>query len=62
VRFIALSDSHTQHRLQRVPDGHVLLQTGDFTNTGTLEEVRDFATWLATMPHACKLLVAGNHD
>ena len=63
VRFVAISDTHTQHRqLPRVPDGDVLLHTGDFTNTGTLEEVQDFATWLATMPHAHKLLVPGNHD
>jgi len=63
VRFVAMSDTHTQHRqLPRVPGGDVLLHTGDFTNTGTLEEVQGFAAWLATMPHAHKLIVPGNHD
>lgn len=35
---------------------------GDFTNHGSLQEVREFAAWLASLPHRHKVIVPGNHD
>ena len=40
----------------------MLVCTGDFTNTGELEEIEDFIDWFAAFPHRHKLLIAGNHD
>ena len=40
----------------------VLLHAGDFTNTGELEQVQSFSTWLAKYPCTTKVVIAGNHD
>ena len=50
------------HRSMDIPDGDVLIHTGDFTNHGSLDEVKDFASWLSTLPHRIKIIVPGNHD
>ena len=34
-----------------VPDGDVLLHCGDFTQTGTPQEVRAFCRWFGALPH-----------
>ena len=62
VRFVCLSDTHMRHRDIAVPAGDVLVHTGDFTNHGSLEEVREFAAWFAAQPHPLKIVVPGNHD
>jgi len=38
------------------------VHTGDFTNQGTLEEVKYFDDFLATLPHKHKIIVCGNHE
>ena len=35
---------------------------GDVTARGDLEDVKDFNTWLGTLPHPHKIMIAGNHD
>ena len=40
----------------------MLLHTGDFTQTGKLEEIRAFCEWFGAQPHPRKILIAGNHD
>lgn len=62
MRIVCLSDTHTHHRKLTVPDGDVLVHTGDFTRKGSEADVADFNAWLGTLPHPHKLVVAGNHD
>jgi len=63
VRFIAISDTHTQHALlTMIPQGDVLIHAGDFSNTGTLTEVLSFCEFMKTLPHPKKYLCPGNHD
>jgi len=62
VRFVCISDTHSTHRKVTIPDGDVLICTGDFTRHGERETVEDFNSWLKTLPHKHKLLVYGNHD
>ena len=45
-----------------IPDGDILIHAGDFTRCGHLQEVRDFNTWLGTLPHKHKIVIAGNHE
>jgi Icc-related predicted phosphoesterase len=40
----------------------VLIHAGDLTNLGTEEELREALTWLGRLPHAHKVVIAGNHD
>ena len=62
VRFVCISDTHSKNPYDAIPDGDVLLHCGDFSQTGTLEEVAKFAEWFGSLPHARKILIAGNHD
>lgn len=61
-RFVCISDTHMLHDQLEVPDGDVLIHTGDFTCHGSLEEVQAFADWMKSLPHAIKVIVPGNHD
>mgnify|MGYP001620152767 FL=1 len=59
--FVILGDTHGFH--PDVPDGDVLIHTGDFTQGwGGREHVKDVAKWLGNMPHVYKFLIGGNHD
>jgi Icc-related predicted phosphoesterase len=62
VRFVALSDTHGLHASLQVPLGEILLFAGDMCGRGRLEEVREFGSWLAALPHKHKIVIAGNHD
>lgn len=63
MKIVALSDTHSKHRLiEEVPDGDVLVHAGDMTETGDLREVEDFAEWFSSFNHEYKMVVAGNHD
>ncbi len=62
MRCVAISDTHGLHRKLSVPDGDLLLVTGDITNRGMLSEVEDFDRFLGGLPHRCKVVIAGNHD
>jgi len=64
ARIVCISDTHsmTSHMNRSVPDGDVLIHAGDFTRCGHLQEVRQFNTWLGSLPHPHKIVVAGNHE
>lgn len=62
-RLVFISDTHDLHRqMAEIPDGDVLIHTGDFTNNGSEACVADFLAWMASQAHAEKVLIAGNHD
>ena len=63
-RIIMISDTHCGHRHMWVPDGDVLIHAGDFLAEWDHSEAQlsDFASWLASLPHAAKIVCAGNHD
>lgn len=62
LRVVCISDTHMQCRRVEIPPGDVLIHAGDLTGSGTLEELASEAAWLRTMPHAHKVIIAGNHD
>lgn len=62
LNCVMISDTHGLHRELELPNADILIHAGDFCLKGTLEEVQDFADWLATCPHQHKIVVAGNHD
>lgn len=63
TRFVMISDTHERHeQLGTLPEGDVLVHSGDFTIDGTRQYVIDFLQWFESQPHALKILVAGNHD
>ncbi|KAF9531261.1 Metallo-dependent phosphatase-like protein [Crepidotus variabilis] len=60
TRFVCISDTHT-HEIE-VPDGDVLLHSGDLTNLGTEKDFEKTMKWLCGLPHKVKIIIAGNHD
>jgi len=53
TRFVCISD--TQSHVFRVPDGDVLLHSGDLTNHGTHAEFVKTMEWLYELPHKIKM-------
>lgn len=63
VRIVALADTHLAHEgAQAIPDGDVLVHAGDLLQHGSLEELVRAAAFFGALPHARKIVVAGNHD
>lgn len=62
MRIVCLSDTHGHHDRIHVPDGDVLIHSGDFCHRGLERDVLAFAAWLDRLPHKHKVVVAGNHD
>ncbi|KUI68492.1 putative rhamnogalacturonate lyase C [Cytospora mali] len=61
IRIVCLSDTHDRIA-QDVPDGDLLIHSGDLTNPGGAEEIQKQIDWLDSLPHRHKVFVAGNHD
>ncbi len=63
MRIVAVADTHCYERhLGALPDGDVFVHAGDLLQRGTIDELCQAAEWLRALPHAHKLVVAGNHD
>ncbi len=62
MRVVCLSDTHERGRHVVVPDGDVLVHAGDLTSRGALDSIEREADWLRRLPHAHKVVIAGNHD
>jgi Icc-related predicted phosphoesterase len=62
MRIVCISDTHNCNGQIDVPDGDLLIHSGDATITGTVEEIKLFNVWFASLPHKHKIFVAGNHD
>ncbi|KAI0076960.1 Metallo-dependent phosphatase [Panus rudis PR-1116 ss-1] len=60
TRFVCISDTHS-HTFP-VPEGDVLLHSGDLTHTGKLSQMKVTTDWIRELPHPHKIIIAGNHD
>ncbi len=69
-RFIVMSDTHLFHShinltpLLKSDADNVLLHCGDFTDSGTTGEVRQFVEYLQSIQHHFKsmVVICGNHE
>ena len=62
IRLVAVGDTHTFQRHMKVPEGDIFVHVGDMLRGGELDELADVAEWLCALPHAHKVIIAGNHD
>lgn len=60
MRVVCISDTHKS--FPEVPDGDLLIHSGDFSFRASIQDVIEFNEWLGTLPHPNKILVPGNHD
>ncbi len=62
ITYVCMGDSHGKHEGIVVPDGDILLHSGDYSMMGYEHEVRSFLIWYESQPHAAKVLTNGNHE
>lgn len=62
TRIVCISDTHNCNEEIAVPDGDLLIHSGDATVNGSDDEVTSFLHWFSHLPHRHKIFVAGNHD
>ena len=62
IRIVHISDSHNFHAKHFIPEGDILIHSGDFTDNGTLPEAESFVKFMEGLPHKHKLVVLGNHE
>ena len=62
MRIVCVSDTHSQHEKLVLPEGDLLIHSGDFSNLGKINEISSFNEWLGKQPFKNKVIVAGNHD
>ncbi|MCC6553016.1 MAG: metallophosphatase domain-containing protein [Polyangiaceae bacterium] len=62
MRIVAVADTHLFHDELVLPAGDVLVHAGDLCRGGTLDELARATSWIRTLPHRDKIVVAGNHD
>lgn len=61
-RIVCISDTHDKHGEVIVPEGDLLIHSGDLTSRGYPQQVRAFMEWFGELPHPHKVVIAGNHD
>jgi predicted phosphohydrolase len=62
MRIVCISDTHSLHEALVVPEGDVLVHTGDLSRRGSEADIRALDRWLGGLPHPHKVVIAGNHD
>ena len=66
MRLVAISDTHFQLTEEQItnniPDGDILVHTGDLMYEGTAAEWKSRLKWLSSLPHKHKYYIPGNHD
>ena len=63
MKILHISDTHGKHhQLKDLPEADMIVHTGDITEDGTEEEVKDFIEWFGRLPYKHKIFIAGNHD
>lgn len=62
LRIVAVADTHLFVDRYAVPDGDVFVHAGDLTRGGTEPELIAALRWVSSLPHATKIVIAGNHD
>ena len=61
MKVVAFSDSMGGNPVN-LPDGDVLVCTGNFTRFGDRVEITEWYNWFIKQPHRHKVLVFGNHE
>ncbi|MDF1696260.1 MAG: metallophosphatase domain-containing protein [Saprospiraceae bacterium] len=62
MKFIFISDTHGQHRKLDLPEGDVIVHSGDFCHYGSQDNMYDFLEWYDQLNYTSKILIGGNHD
>ena len=64
MKIVIISDTHGKHkRLDKLPDGDVIIHCGDMTTIGQSHEIQNFMGWFSHLnQYSHRICCAGNHD
>lgn len=65
IKVVSISDTHGKHLsplMPSIPDGDILIHSGDMTMRGEPSQIKATVQWMAALPHKVKIMIAGNHD
>lgn len=65
MKFVFLSDTHGLHNHMKypIPNGDVLIHSGDATNMGAERDISEFIEWYKSIEgFNYKIFISGNHD
>ena len=62
MKVVLISDTHNLHEKLVLPDGDIIIHSGDVSGNGTFREALNFIQWFAELPYKNKVFIAGNHD
>lgn len=62
LKVVHISDTHGKHQELCLPEGDVLIHSGDFSVYAIDEETESFLDWFRNQNFKHKILIAGNHD
>ncbi len=63
MKIVAISDTHTR-KIEGLPNGDLLVHSGDFSIQGTQRESENFVEWMSEVKDLYRevIIVPGNHD
>lgn len=61
MKFLVISDTHSQHDMIDIPKTDILIFAGD-ANVSTEEDYFEFIQWFSRQKAKYKIFVPGNHD
>lgn len=62
MKIVCISDTHSQHAKIKIPEGDIIIHSGDATMSGSADRVESFLQWYGSLDFKKRILVAGNHD
>ncbi len=60
--IVIISDTHGLQPSVDIPEGDILVHAGDMTMRGEVKDLMAFNTFLGSLPHPTRFVIAGNHD
>jgi Icc-related predicted phosphoesterase len=63
-KIVMISDTHNKHNQIVLPEGNILIHSGDFSGVGKESEVRSFFKWIVKQSEKFEhiVFIAGNHE
>ena len=63
-KIVMVSDTHNKHNQIVLPEGNILIHSGDFSGVGKQSEVRNFFKWITKQSEKFEhiVFIAGNHE
>lgn len=62
IKVVMISDTHGSHHELQMPEGDLLIHTGDYSSMGSWRELQGLNEWFGTLGYKDIICIDGNHD